>query len=41
MDSSIVRVNVSASTINVCIKRTLKNSKVVATGTVEVIHHHR
>ena len=39
--SSIIRVSVITSTINVCIKRTLKYSKVVAIRTVEVIHLHR
>ena len=39
--SSIIRVSISTSAINVCIKRTLKYSEVATTATVEVIHLHR
>ena len=39
--SSIIRVSVSTSTINESRERTLKDSEVVVTATVEVIHFHR
>ena len=37
----IIIVNISTSTINVCIKRTLKDSEVIDITIVEVIHFHR
>ena len=39
--SSIIRISVSTSTINICRKRTLKDSQITTTVTVEIIHFHK